>query len=89
MALENVSPVIGCRVGSTHTSWHTSVNKFAVRSLISLWRTIGNPPLGQDKACSTEKLAPQAQLEGEAKLFEREGSEPLSPGRGPLHVEEC
>ena len=33
-------------------------------SLISLWRVIVKPPLGHERACSIEKLVPQAQVEG-------------------------
>ena len=53
-----------CRSGSTWTSWHTSVSRFAVMSLISLCRMEGNPPRGQESTCSTVKLAPHSQLEG-------------------------
>ena len=54
------------------TCEHTSVNNVAVRSLISLCRIEGvNPPLGQDKACSTEKDVPQAQC-----VEVRSGSQP-------------
>ncbi len=60
----NVSPVRGCRPGSTDTSWLTSVSKLAVMSLISLWRIDGKPPREQEKACSTEKFAPHAQFVG-------------------------
>ena len=63
-APESASPVIGCKVGSMHTSWHTSDKSFAVRSLTSLCHTMGNLPIGQDRACSTEKLVPQAHVEG-------------------------
>ena len=38
--LSNVSPSRGCSNGSTATSRHTSLIKFANVSLISLWRTI-------------------------------------------------
>ena len=58
------SPVSSCRSGSTRTSLQTSVRRLAVKSLISLWRIEGNPPLGQERACSTEKEAPQTQCEG-------------------------
>ena len=34
-----------------HTSWHTSDISFAVRSLTSLCRTMGNPPIGHERAC--------------------------------------
>ena len=45
-------------------SWHTSVRRVAVRSLISLCLIDGKPPLAQDRACSTEKVEPQAHLAG-------------------------
>ena len=54
-----------------HTLLQTSDKRFAVRSLISLCLMEGNPPFGQDKACSTEKLVPQSQLVGA-----RSGSQP-------------
>ena len=66
-APESASPVIGSRVGSMHTSWQTSAIKFAVRSLISLCRMVGKPPFGHDRACSTEKLVPQAHVVGVCK----------------------
>ena len=49
----------GCNSGSVDTCEHTSVNNInvAIRSLISLCRIEGNPPLGQDKACSTKKCS--------------------------------
>ena len=47
-----------------HTSLQTSVIRLAVRSLTSLWRRVGKPPFGQDRACSTVKLAPHGQVEG-------------------------
>ena len=46
------------------TLWHTSVSKLAVRSLISLCRRIGKPPLGQVKAWSIVNLVPHSQFEG-------------------------
>ena len=46
-----------------HTSLHTSVRRVAVRSRISLCLIDGKPPLAHDKACSTEKEAPQAQFD--------------------------
>ncbi len=58
------SPVIGCRSGSTHTSLHTFVRRFAVKSLISLCLIDGKPPFGQERACSIENLAPQPHVEG-------------------------
>ena len=60
----SASPVIGCKVGSMHTLWYTSYISFAVRSLTSLCCTMGNPPIGLERACSTEKLVPQAHVEG-------------------------
>ena len=47
-----------------HASWHTSVRRVAVRFLISLCLIEGKPPLAQDRACSTEKVEPQAHLAG-------------------------
>ena len=47
-----------------HTSLHTSVRRVAVRSRISLCLIDGNPPLGQDKACSTENETPQSHFDG-------------------------
>ena len=73
-----------------HTLLQTSDKRFAVRSLISLCLMEGNPPFGQDKACSTEKLVPQSQpaipkaqgipegalVQGEGEFHHREGSKP-------------
>ena len=64
VALENTSP-IGCREGSTQKSWQTTVIRFAVKSLTSLWQMVGKLPLGHDRVRSTETLEPQAQLEGQ------------------------
>ena len=50
VACDNCSPVSSWRKGSTHTSWHTSGIQSAVRSRTSLWRMIGNPPVGQFRA---------------------------------------
>ena len=55
----------GCRSGSIRTSEHISVKRFAVRSLISLWRMDGKPPLGQVRECSIENLAPQPHVAGQ------------------------
>ena len=55
------SPVIGCNSGSVQTSLQTSVSRLAVRSLISLCLIEGKPPLGLERTCSTENLAPVAQ----------------------------
>ena len=60
----NLSSLRSCRWGSTSTSWHTSDNNSTVISLTSLWHIEGNPPFGQDRAWSTEKLVPHAQWEG-------------------------
>ena len=68
---EKSSCETGCNSGSVATCEHTLVNNLAVRSLISLYRIEGNPPLGQDKACSMEKDVPQAQCVGV-----RSGSQP-------------
>ena len=70
-----VSPVSGWRSGSVFTSWHTSVRRWAVRSLSSLWRIIGKPPLGQERTCWTEKLEPQTQwvgVEGGCQPYRKE-----------------
>ncbi len=50
--------------GSTLTSWHTSVKRPAVMSLISLCLSIGNPPLAQERAYSMEKGYPESHLAG-------------------------
>ena len=42
---ERASPVIGCKVGSQHALWQTSDIRFAVRSPMSLCRTVGDPLL--------------------------------------------
>ena len=63
-APESASPVMGCSVGSMDTLLQTSEMRLAVRSLTSLCRMVGNPPLGQDSACSTEKLVPHVQVVG-------------------------
>ena len=47
-----------------HTSLQTSVIRLAVRSLTSLWRSVGEKTFGQDRACSTVKLVPHGQVEG-------------------------
>ena len=47
-----------------------------MRSLISLCLIDGNPPFGQDKACSTENWVPQSQLMGV-----RDGSHPYRKHR--------
>ena len=47
-----------------HTSLHTSVRRVAVRSRISLCLIDGKPPLAHERACSTEKEAPQAHFDG-------------------------
>ena len=45
-------------------SLHTSDNQPPIVSHTSLCRMDGNPPLGQERECSTEKSVPQAQLVG-------------------------
>ena len=45
--------------GSMATSGHISVKMFAKRSLISLCLIVGNPPVGQIKACDVSNEAPQ------------------------------
>ena len=57
-------PVRYCNSGSITTSWHTSVRRFTVTSCILLWQTMGNPPLGQERVCSTVKVAPHTQYMG-------------------------
>ena len=54
----------GCSSGSVLTSWHTSVSKLVVSSLILLCRRIGKLPLGQVKAWSIVILVPHSQFEG-------------------------
>ena len=61
---DSCSLVMGCRCGSTLTSLHTSDIRLAVRSRILLCLIDGNPPLGQESACSTENGVPQSQLVG-------------------------
>ena len=39
--------------------WQTSVSRVAVMSRSSLWHIVGNPPMGQIIALSTENWAPQ------------------------------
>ena len=59
-----VSPVTGCSSGSIRTSVQTSYSRLAVRSLILLCLTIGKPPFGYDRTCSTENNFPQSQFAG-------------------------
>ena len=73
-----------CRSGSTWTSRHTSVSRFAVMSLISLCRMEGNPPRGQESTCSTVKLAPHSQLDGV-----REGAHPYLKARASTKAPLC
>ena len=58
------SPEMGCRDGSMHTSWQTSVMTLAVKFLSSLCLMIGRPPVGQLRAWSVEKAFPQMHLLG-------------------------
>ena len=64
VAPDSWSDVVGCRLGSMHTSLHTSVRRLAVRSRISLCLMEGKPPLAHESACSTVKLLPQSHLDG-------------------------
>ena len=82
--VDSTSPVSSCRSGSTRTSLQTSVRRFAVKSLILLWRIEGNPPLEQERACSTEKEAPQTQCEGV-----RAGSQPYLRHRASTKAPLC
>ena len=54
----------GCSSGSMHTSLHTYVSIWAVRSRISLYLIVGKPPLAQESACSTVKLLPHSHFRG-------------------------
>ena len=58
------SPEMGCRDGSMHRSWQTSVMTLAVKSLSSLCLMVGRPPVGQLRAWSVEKAFPQMRLLG-------------------------
>ena len=51
-------------VQGQHLDIYTSVINIAVRYLMSLCLIDGIAPLGQLKACSTEKLEPQTQCDG-------------------------
>ena len=62
--LSNVSPSRRCSNGSRATSRQNSFIKFANVSLISMWRTIVEPPLGQCKAWVRLKISPHGQLSG-------------------------
>ena len=46
-------PFRGCKDGSIATPSHTSVIRLAVMSQMSLWRLLGNLPLGQSMASET------------------------------------
>ena len=59
----NCSPVSGCNVVSIEMLWHTSLSKFAVISLMRCL-SVGNPPVGQLKACVMMNLFPQTQWVG-------------------------
>ena len=48
-----------CSSGSMQTLLHTSAMRSAVRSLMSLSLSVGKPPLGQVRACSTFRFLPQ------------------------------
>ena len=44
-----LSSFMDCKSGMTLISWHTSVSSDAVRSLSSLFLSIGKPPLLQER----------------------------------------
>ena len=80
-----VAPISSSSVtGSVHTSLHTSVRRVAVRSHISLCLIDGKPPLAQDRACSTEKEAPQAHFDGSLS-----GVQPYRRARASWKVPLC
>ena len=62
--VDSCSPASGCSNGSTETLWYTSVIRLTVMSLISLWRIMGNSPVGQLGACSILSSFPHRQCEG-------------------------
>ena len=78
------SPVSGCRSGSTRTSWQTSVRRAAITSRISLWRMMGNPPLGHESTCSTVKVEPHSQWRGTL-----DGGHPYLRARASLNAPLC
>ena len=57
-------PVNGWRSDSVFTPWHTSVRRWALKSLSSLWRIVEKPPHGQERSCWTMKLEPQTHWVG-------------------------
>ena len=65
MTWDSSSQVMGRRFGSTQTSWQTSVIKLALKCLTSLCQMVKklHVPLGQDMACSTEKLSLHARVD--------------------------
>ena len=64
-----VSPSRVCSLGSISTFVHTSFIISAVMSRTSLWRKVGRPPLWQDMAWSTSKVAQHAHLELTLVIF--------------------
>ena len=64
VVLLNVSLVMGFRDGSVATPWQVSFQSDAVISLSSLCLIEGNDPLGQERACCTEKEWPHTQFVG-------------------------
>ena len=50
VSYDSSSPVKACNGGSIHTLEQISDNRLAVKSLRSLWRTDGKPPVGQVSA---------------------------------------
>ena len=58
------SDIVDCRLGSMHTSLHTSVRRLALRSRISLCLMQGKPPLAHESVCSTVKQLPHLHLSG-------------------------
>ena len=63
---ERASPVIGCKVGSMHTLWQTSLIRFAIKSIFIVsysWETA----LWTQYACSTEKFVPHTYVVGVCK----------------------
>ena len=54
----STSPVIGCKCGSMQTSLHTSDRQPPTVSGTSLCRMEGNPPFGQERACSYREASP-------------------------------
>ena len=62
--MSKVSSCSSWNMGSIWTSWQTSSIRLAKVSLISLWRIIVYPPLGQCKACANENFWEQGHFAG-------------------------